>query len=140
MVRAAGAASDSSPHHQVFDELRERLRRAHGTCEQVDEEAWADYVTRLDRGLDELTVEVARSGELPARVPGRCSTCTRPAWRSTAGCSGSTTPAGTTRPRRRKARELADRAARHLDAYGRGEAARADVDRVMEDVRALAAT
>jgi hypothetical protein len=39
-----------------------------------------------------------------------------------------------------KARELADRAARHLDAYGRGEAARADVDRAVEDVRALAAT
>ncbi|QXG75545.1 hypothetical protein KUM42_17300 [Modestobacter sp. L9-4] len=53
----------------VLAPLRDRLRRVHERCVQADADAWAAYRADLDRGLDELSVEVARA----AREPGRAS-------------------------------------------------------------------
>jgi len=49
--------------HDALDGLRGRLRLAHAGCERVDDDAWADHVTRLDRGLDELAIEMRRVAE-----------------------------------------------------------------------------
>jgi hypothetical protein len=121
----------------LFDELLRRLRRVHDTCEQVDDEAWADYVTRLDRGLDELAVELDRTSEPPSAGPGLESMpyvhATRleiDGWvlRLDHARDGSGAAHGAVR-------ELVARAVRNLDEYRRGEATRGDLDRAMEDIR-----
>lgn len=48
---------------RAFDGLRTRLRYAHDSCHEVDADSWTSYVSRLDRGLGELQVEVSRAGE-----------------------------------------------------------------------------
>ncbi|MCZ2828503.1 hypothetical protein O2W14_06615 [Modestobacter sp. VKM Ac-2986] len=53
----------------VLAPLRDRLRRVHERCVQADADAWAAYRADLDRGLDELSVEVARAAQEPARGP-----------------------------------------------------------------------
>jgi hypothetical protein len=137
-----GVASGGSPRHAVFDELRGRLRRVHDACEQVDDRAWADYVTRLDRGLDELAVEVGRAGEPSAAGSAADAAlyvhATRlevDGWvlRLDHARDGWSTG-------RDGVRELAARAGRYLDEYRRGAATRADVDRTLDDIRAVSGT
>ncbi|WP_425570869.1 hypothetical protein [Pseudonocardia adelaidensis] len=38
-------------------------------CHQIDDEVWAAYSARLDRGLDELQVEMARAADHPDSGP-----------------------------------------------------------------------
>lgn len=47
----------------ALDRLRDRLRHAHQQSHDVDESAWAEYVVELERGLDELQIEIARAAE-----------------------------------------------------------------------------
>ncbi|MFQ1000834.1 hypothetical protein [Modestobacter sp. SSW1-42] len=54
----------------VLAPLRDRLRRVHEHCVQADADAWAAYRADLDRGLDELSVEVARAAQQPGRGTG----------------------------------------------------------------------
>jgi hypothetical protein len=42
----------------------------HERAEAVDERRWADYVELLDRGLDELDIEVSRAAESADPGPG----------------------------------------------------------------------
>ena len=49
----------------VLAPLRDRLRRVHERGRPVDAAAWATYRADLDRGLDELSLEVARAAEQP---------------------------------------------------------------------------
>lgn len=49
----------------VLAPLRDRLRRVHLDCLQAEASAWAAYTADLDRGLDELSVEVARAAQRP---------------------------------------------------------------------------
>lgn len=134
-VLAAGAPVPAGhPLRTAFDHLRHRLGRAHATCEQVDDRAWADYVARLDRGLDELSVELGRADDGPAASAEEtlfvhATRLEIDGWQlrldhARDGATHSTA-----------ARELTGRAARELTGYQRGEATRADIDRVMDDVR-----
>ena len=45
----------------VLAPLRDRLRRVHERCVQADADSWSAYRADLDRGLDELSMEVARA-------------------------------------------------------------------------------
>ena len=47
----------------ALDDLRTRLRHAHGACHEVDADSWASYVSGLDRGLDELQIELSRTAD-----------------------------------------------------------------------------
>ena len=49
----------------VLAPLRDRLRRVHLDCLQAEAAAWAGYTADLDRGLGELSVEVARAAQRP---------------------------------------------------------------------------
>ena len=53
----------------VLAPLRDRLRRVHERGRPVDADAWATYRAELDRGLDELSLEVARAAQEPGRGP-----------------------------------------------------------------------
>ncbi len=142
VVRAAGrgAAAGRPSWHDLFEELRGRLRRAHDTCEQVDDRAWADYVTRLDRGLDELALELRRAGEPSG--PGPAVDGLPYVHATRLEVDGRVLRLDHARDGRSSAtaRELAARADRHLDEYRRGAATRADVDRTLDDVRTVAGT
>jgi hypothetical protein len=67
----ATAAADVGEEHRhrggalraVLDELGARLAQVHDRCHEVDDDAWAAYAARLDRGLDELQVELTRATE-----------------------------------------------------------------------------
>nr|WP_221374598.1 hypothetical protein [Actinoplanes polyasparticus] len=48
-----------------FDRLRKGLESAHAGHQVADQE-WAAYVAGLDRGLDELHLELAHAADLPA--------------------------------------------------------------------------
>jgi hypothetical protein len=144
LVRTARdkVAPDHPRRRDLFDELLHRLRRAHDTCEQVDDEAWADYVTRLDRALDELAVELGRTSEPPSAGPGlegmpyvHATRLEIDGWmlRLDHTRDGS-------RPGQGAVRELAARAVRNLDDYRRGEATQGDLDRTMEEIRDIAGT
>ncbi|GIF47126.1 hypothetical protein Afe04nite_16650 [Asanoa ferruginea] len=52
-----------------FARLRGGLERAHTRSDTVDEREWADYVTQLDRGLDEMHIELGRAAEHPDAGP-----------------------------------------------------------------------
>ena len=54
----------------VLAPLRDRLRRVHERGRPVDADAWATYRAELDRGLDELTLEIARAAQQPGRGAG----------------------------------------------------------------------
>jgi hypothetical protein len=54
----------------VLAPLRDRLRRVHERSRPADPDVWAAYRADLDRGLDELTGEVARAAREPGRGPG----------------------------------------------------------------------
>ena len=54
----------------VLAPLRDRLRRVHERGRLVDADTWATYRAELDRGLDELSLEVARAAQEPGRGPG----------------------------------------------------------------------
>jgi hypothetical protein len=143
LVRTARAKAAGPPRRRdLFDELRHRLRRVHDACEQVDDEAWGAYVIRLDRGLDELTVELARTSEPPSAGPGlegmpyvHATRLEIDGWvlRLDHARDGSRAGQGAVR-------EAAARAARNLDEYRRGEATQGDLDRTMEDFREIAGT
>jgi len=45
----------------VLAPLRDRLYRLHATCRQAEVSTWAAYTADLDRGLDELAVEIQRA-------------------------------------------------------------------------------
>jgi hypothetical protein len=72
-VASAGAEVGAEhPHHgfrAVLDELGARLAQVHDRCHEVDDGAWAAYSARLDRGLDELQVELTRAAEHPDSGP-----------------------------------------------------------------------
>ncbi len=99
-------------------------------------------MTRLDRGLDELAVELGRTSEPPSAGPGpegmpyvHATRLEIDGWvlRLDHARDGSRAGQGAVR-------EVAARAARNLDEYRRGEATRSDLDRTMEDVREIAGT
>ena len=50
----------------VLAPLRDRLHRVHSSSQQADAPTWAVYTAELDRGVDELTVEIARAAERQA--------------------------------------------------------------------------
>jgi len=54
----------------VLAPLRDRLYRLHVASRQAAAAAWAGYTADLDRGLDELSAEVARAAEQPGRGRG----------------------------------------------------------------------
>jgi hypothetical protein len=77
----------------VFDALWHRLRLVHNTCEQADETAWMEYVTRLDRGLDAIAYELARVSEASAGQAADAVLHVRATRFEIEGwCSGSTMP------------------------------------------------
>jgi DNA repair exonuclease SbcCD ATPase subunit len=53
----------AEPVRAALDRLRERLRHLHQHPGEVNESAWAQYITELERGLDELQIEIARAAE-----------------------------------------------------------------------------
>lgn len=143
LFRTARAKAAGHPRHRdLFDGLLHRLRRVHDTCEQVDDEAWGAYVTRLDRGLDELAVELGRAGEPPSAGPEpgdmpyvHATRLEIDGWVLRLDHARDESQAG-----RGAAREVAARAARNLDEYRRGEATQGDLDRSMEEIREIART
>ena len=54
----------------VLAPLRDRLRRVHERGRLVDADIWAAYRADLDRGLDELSTEIARAAQETGRGPG----------------------------------------------------------------------
>lgn len=59
------AAAAPTPRLQAgLEALGFRLHAAHSQCQAVDDTRWADYVTQLDSGLDELHREVQRASEV----------------------------------------------------------------------------
>jgi hypothetical protein len=133
----------------ALDTLLTHLVRAHDRCQDVADQDWADYRTRLDIGLDDLRTEIARStdpgddgAELEKVLFVHCSRLELDGWRlhlDTAahgvgdGADGS-----------RSALELVTSASGELDAYSRDGGATAeraaDIDRIIESVRAESAT
>lgn len=73
--RLSTALDDAAPPahggdlHALVNHLHEALGHAHRHSDEVDDRAWADYMDRLDRGVDELHVELARVAEHPAEPP-----------------------------------------------------------------------
>jgi hypothetical protein len=69
--RLADAERDAGERHVGFaavighslQRLRSRLEHVHERCDSVDDRDWAGYVSDLDRGLDELDLEIARAVE-----------------------------------------------------------------------------
>ncbi|GAA1857849.1 hypothetical protein [Asanoa iriomotensis] len=62
-VERHAALGDAIRHS--FARLRDGLDHAHAGCDKVDDRAWADYVASVDRGLDEMAIEVTRATESP---------------------------------------------------------------------------
>jgi hypothetical protein len=143
LIRTARAKAAGPPRRREhFDELLHRLRRVHDTCEHVDDEAWGAYVNRLDRGLDELAVELGRTSESPSAAPElegmpyvHATRLEIDGWvlRLDHARDGSRAGQGAVR-------EVTARAARNLDEYRRGEATQGDLDRTMEEIREIAGT
>jgi hypothetical protein len=66
--RAAAEIGAEHPHHgfrAVRDDLAARLALVHDRCQHVEDAVWAAYTTQLDRGLDELQIELTRAVEHP---------------------------------------------------------------------------
>ena len=66
LARATAALCRDHPAHAavvrgVLAPLRDRVRRVHQECSAAEAPAWAAYTADLDRGLDELAVEMARA-------------------------------------------------------------------------------
>jgi hypothetical protein len=121
----------------VFDELWHRLRLVHDTCEQVDETAWAEYVVRLDRGLDAIAYELARVSEAPSA--GQAAEAVLHVHATRLEIEGWVLRLDHARDGIRDGqfatRRLVARAERDLGDYHRGRATRDDLDRIMEEVR-----
>ena len=146
MSNTAAELSARHPHHGLhaaLDELRTRLAEVHDRCHQVDDEAWAAYSTELDRGLDELQLEVARTAEHPDSGPSvddvlfaRTTRLELDGWLLRLEVPGAA-------PDHARARELASVASRELADYspktstGSG-ATRAGLGQVMEELRRAA--
>lgn len=72
--RLSTALDDAAPPHRsslhaLVNHLHDALGHAHRHSDEVDGGAWADYVDRLDRGVDEMHLELARAAERPAEAP-----------------------------------------------------------------------
>ncbi|PZA22818.1 hypothetical protein DMO24_03260 [Modestobacter versicolor] len=70
LARATATLCRDHPAHAttvrgVLAPLRDRLRRVHLDCQAAEAAAWAAYTADLDRGLDELAVEMARATQEP---------------------------------------------------------------------------
>ncbi len=68
--RPDGGAVPGAAAGSRLSALRSRLRVAHARCETVDGASWAGYVVDLDRGIDELHVELAMVAQRPVAGPG----------------------------------------------------------------------
>lgn len=118
----------------VLGPLRDRLHRVHSSCQQADAPTWAVYTAELDRGVDELTVEIARAAERQAAgaevddvLAGTAARLELRAWQLRLGTltdAGADTAA---------AQELADALARRLAEQP--TAPRAEVDAALGDLR-----
>lgn len=66
-VAAAAAELGADHPHRGFGAalgaFGARLARVHDRCHEVADQAWVAYTARLDRGLDELQVELSRAAE-----------------------------------------------------------------------------
>jgi hypothetical protein len=137
IVRAAGEGAPHGALRATLDQLRHRLGRAHTACDQVEDRVWAEYVARLDRGLDELAIEVDRAASdadaaTDVTLFVHATRLEIDGWmlrldHARDGRDGSTA-----------ARDLAARASRDLEDYQRGVAGRADVERTMDGIREAA--
>jgi hypothetical protein len=143
-VAAATAELGTDRRHRGFraalDEFGARLGRIHDRCHEVDEQAWAAYAARLDRGLDELQVELARAAEDADPAPSaedllfaRTTRLELDGWLSRLDVPGAAAD-------RDKALEMASVVSRELADYraacstGSG-ASRAAVEQAMADLR-----
>jgi hypothetical protein len=139
--RLVGAARDkvgTSHLHgrDVFDELWHRLRLVHNTCEQADETAWTEYVTRLDRGLDAIAYELARVSEASAGQAADAVLHVHATRLEIEGWALRLDHARDgIRDRQFATRRLVARAERDLGNYHRGRTTRDDLDRIMDEVR-----
>ena len=66
LARATAGLCRDQPAHAatvrgVLAPLRDRLYRVHAACRQAEAASWAAYTADLDRGLDELSVEMQRA-------------------------------------------------------------------------------
>lgn len=148
-VSVAAAAVEVGAEHPhrgfrvVLDELGARLVQVHDRCHEVDERAWAAYSARLDRGLDELQVELARAAEHADSAPSaedllfaRITRLELDGWLLRLDVPGAAAD-------RDKAREMASAASWELADYraacstGSG-ASRAAVEQAMADLRRFA--
>jgi hypothetical protein len=138
-IRAAGRV------RTALDTLLTHLVQAHARRQDVADQDWADYRTRLDIGLDDLRAEIARStdpgddrAELEKVLFVHCSRLELDGWRLhlDAVAHGG----GRGADDRRNAQELVTYAARELDTYSRDGGAtaerEADIDRIIGSVRA----
>ena len=136
LVAAAARAAPDHPHrgalHGVLDDVRRRLGRAHTTCEQVGDAAWAEYVTRLDHGLDELTAELSRVDEptVDQTLYVHATRLELDGWVLRLDHARAERPSA--------ARELADRVGEDLTEYRRGGRSRVEVDAALERLREMA--
>jgi hypothetical protein len=145
----AAAATDVGAEHPhrgfraVLDELGVRLARVHDRCHEVGEDAWAAYTARLDRGLDELQMELARAAEHPDSGPpgddvlfARATRLELDGWLLRLDVPGAAADHA-------RARELASVASRELADYRASSstaagASRAGVEQAMADLRRAA--
>ncbi len=67
--RPAGADAADAVAGRPSSALRTRLLRVHARCQAVDAASWAGYVADLDRGIDELHVELAMAAQRPVAGP-----------------------------------------------------------------------
>jgi hypothetical protein len=156
VTRAVRAAAEGSSGARVaehvrtaLDTLLTHLVRAHDRCQDVADRDWADYRTRLDIGLDDLRAEIARStdpgdegAELEKVLFVHCSRLELDGWRL--HLDAVTHGVGDGAGDRRNVEDLVTYAARELDTYSRDGGATAeraaDIDRIIESVRAGSAT
>ncbi|WP_299956855.1 hypothetical protein [uncultured Modestobacter sp.] len=73
LARATAGLCRDHPHvapavRGVLAPLRDRVRRVHAQCQDAEAAAWAVYTADLDRGLDELSVEIGRAAQQPGRA------------------------------------------------------------------------
>ncbi|OLT15101.1 hypothetical protein BJF78_16790 [Pseudonocardia sp. CNS-139] len=146
VATAAAELGAEHPHHgfrAALDDLGARLAHVHDRCSEVSDDAWAAYAARLDRGLDELQVELGRAAEHADSAPSaddvlfsRTTRLELDGWLVRLDVPGAAPDHG-------RATELASAASRELADYraacstGAG-ASRAAVEQAMADLRRAA--
>lgn len=103
--RPAGGAVPDGGAGSRLSALRTRLRVAHARCDAVDGVSWAGYVVDLDRGIDELHVELAMAAQRPVAGPSlddvllaRTSALELDAWRLSVDAGPASTGGSDLRP------------------------------------------